>query len=477
MPSVKKLCVLALLVMFSVEWPLAAERPAAKNVILMIADGAGFNTFVAASFYQHGELGKQVYDGFPTKYGCSTTMLESNGTPEEYDPWAFWSDFGWARRHGQTNSAAAATALYTGRKVKGSAISMESPGRRLVTIGEIAKGHGKSVGDVTSVQFSDATPGALAAHSISRVNRAEIASEMINGDTLDVIMGCGNPEYDGDGNERREVAPKDYLRIGGEETWKAVKAGTAGGKNPWTLIQSKADFEKLAENPAPPRRVIGFPQVVGTLQNDRSGDPNADPFTVPFVPNVPTLATMTKGAINVLSRNPNGFFLLVEGGAVDWANHSNHASRMIEEQIDFTNAMEAVVEWVDAHSNWDETLLIVTADHETGYLWGPDSGASADMLHFPWDPVQNNGKGKMPSCRYYSTSHTGSLVPLFAKGRGAELFDGLVKGTDPMRGPYVDNTDVFKVMNAAMGTGVLETRSAGGCSRPTERRAALSTAR
>jgi alkaline phosphatase len=222
---------------------------------------------------------------------------------------------------------------------------------------------------------------------------------------------------------------------------------------------------------------MGIPQVGGTLQSDRGGDPDAAPFAVPLVPTVPTLATMTRGAINVLSRNPNGFFLMVEGGAVDQASHSNRAGRMIEEMIDFTAAVEAVVQWVEAHSNWDETLLIVTADHETGFLWGPDAGATSDMLHFPWDPVQNNGKGKMPGCRYYSKYHTGSLVPLFAKGRGAELFDGLVQGKDPMRGPYVDDTDVFKVMNASMGTGVLETPSAGGCIRPAGRRPALSTTR
>jgi alkaline phosphatase len=186
---------------------------------------------------------------------------------------------------------------------------------------------------------------------------------------------------------------------------------------------------------------------------------------------------MTRGAINVLSRNPNGFFLLVEGGAVDWANHANHMARMIEEQVDFTHAIEAVVQWVDAHSNWDETLLIVTADHETGDLWGPDSGPTSDMLHFPWDPIQNNGKGKMPGYRYHSTGHAGSLVPLFARGRGAELFARLVDGQDPMYGPYVDNTDVFKVMNASLGTGGLETRSAGGCSRPAERQPALSAVR
>jgi alkaline phosphatase len=400
-------------------------------------------------------------DGFPAKFACTTTTLEDDGTPQQYDPQARWGDFGWVMKHGLTNSAAAATALYTGRKVKGAPIAMESR-KPLITIGEIAKARGKSVGDVTTVYFSDATPGALAAHSISRVNRAEIANEMINGDTLDVLMGCGSQEYDQNGKERPADARKNYQRVGGKETLDALKAGTAGGRSPWTFIQTKADFEKLAEDPAPPRRVMGLPQCGDTLQDDRDGDRNADPFVVPLNTTVPSLATMARGALNVLSRNPRGFFLMLEGGAVDQANHDNHAGRMIEEQVDFMNAVEAVVQWVDAHSSWDETLVIITADHETGFVWGPNAGAATDAHPVSWDPIQNHGKGNMPGCKYFSKDHTGALVPLFAKGRGSELFDRLVKGADPVYGRYVDNTDVFKVMNAEMGTGDLETPAAAG---------------
>jgi len=459
--SRKKLCILVLLVMLHAGCSVTAERPAAKNVILMISDGAGFNVFIAASYYQNGELGKQVVDGFPTKYACTTTTLEGDGTVQPYDPQARWGEFDWAMKNCLTNSAAAATALYTGRKVRGAPIAMEFR-RPLVTIGEIAKGRGRSVGDLTTVDFSDATPAALAAHNVSRANRVEIAKEMINGNTLDVLMGCGHPEYGGDGEARPADVRKNYQRVGGKDMLDALKAGTAGGKNRWTLVQTKADFEKLVDTPTPPHRVVGIPQVGGALQSDRGGDPDADPFAVPLVPTVPTLATMTRGALNVLHRNPKGFFLMVEGGAVDQANHSNHAGRMIEEQVDFMNAVDAVVQWVEAHSSWDETLVIITADHETGFLWGPNAGPATDAHPVLWDPIQNRGKGKMPGCRYYSINHTGSLVPLFAKGRGAGLFDRLVKGTDPVYGRYVDNTDVFKVMNAVMGAGELNAPAAGG---------------
>ena len=85
---------------------------------------------------------------------------------------------------------------------------------------------------------------------------------------------------------------------------------------------------------------------------------------------------MSKAAINCLDKNPKGFYLMIEGGAVDWANHANQPARMVEEQIDFVEAVEAVAGWVETHGGWDETLLILTADHECGLLWGPESERS-----------------------------------------------------------------------------------------------------
>ena len=82
---------------------------------------------------------------------------------------------------------------------------------------------------------------------------------------------------------------------------------------------------------------------------------------------------------------------MIEGGAVDWANHANEPDRMIEEQIDFVKAVEAVVAWVDKHSNWNDTLLILTADHECGLLWGPDS----DRVAF--QPLADRGRARCPA--------------------------------------------------------------------------------
>ncbi len=116
---------------------------------------------------------------------------------------------------------------------------------------------------------------------------------------------------------------------------------------------------------------------------------------------------------------------------------------MIEAQIGVDHAVEAVVEWVEANSNWGETLLIVTGDHETGYLTGPASDPD-------WTPIVNNGAGNLPGMEWHSPDHTNRLIPLFANGDTATEFFYYADSDDPVYGPYVDNTDLVKVIARAM---------------------------
>ena len=360
-------------------------------------------------------------------------------------------------RQNCTDSAAAGTAFSTGQKTYNGAINWaNSPatvGAPLVTIAELAKADGKKVGVVTTVPWSHATPATLGgAHNLLRSNYSAIANEMLNSSTLDVIMGCGNPDYDPVG---APAATKDYQYVGGQATWDALKAGTLAGG--WSLVQSKAEFEALVTGPTS-ARVVGTAQVGMTLQQQRTttqdwngnGTINdADKLVAPaygdsFLSTVPTLTTMTRGALNVLDGSPGGFFLHVEGGAVDWAAESNQAGRAIEEMADFNDAVQAVVDWVSINSNWNETLLLVTTDHGTGQPYGPDSATVA------FDPIGNNGAGNMPGVRWESSQHDNELVPLYARGVGADLLQGLLDGTDPIRDAFVDNTDVYGVMYAVM---------------------------
>ncbi len=456
------------------------QQPAdgAKNVILMIADGAGYNTWLAASMYQ-GKVGKQVYDqaGW-VKLSCSTYPLTLSSKPTGaakqdpalvYDATKAWD----ANRKGAklgtfagynyltktcTDSAAAATALATGHKTYNQAINWSNEDRpmRGQTIAEIAKAHGRSVGVITTVPWSHATPAGLGgAHNRSRNHYAEIANEMLDSAWLDVIMGAGNPDFDEDGRPLPKDKKHDYQYVGGEKTWGELKAG----QRAWKLVESKADFEALVSGSTPPK-VLGTATAASTLQERRSrgrsvlrsvvegpGTPFADPPNT----DVPSLAVMARAAIHCLGDNQQGFYLMIEGGAVDWANHSNEPERMVEEQIDFVKAVEAVVDWIDTHGGWDDTLLILTADHECGFLWGPDSAKVA------FQPIEDRGADTLPGMKYNSHGHSNSLVPLYARGPGSQRLMALLKGTDPsaaakwnISGGYVTNTDIFAVMRAEM---------------------------
>jgi alkaline phosphatase len=417
-------------------WAHLAAAAMPKNVILMISDGQGYNTVKATDYYTGT---KGVYESFPVQYGVSTY---SAGTPTQpswgYDPSLAWSDFSYIQSH-YTDSASAASALATGVKIYDNVLNIDTSGNKLKTIAEIAQDLGKAAGVVTTVEWSHATPAGMFAHNASRNNYAQIATEMVgSASPLNVIMGAGNPNYDDSGNYQLTSNSTKY--VGGEATWSALNGGTLNG---YKLIQDKAAFEALAADNNPPvDKVVGTFDAYTTAQQSRTGkaaDP-ANPSGSQFNDNVPSLATMTQGALNVLNKNGNGFFLMVEGGAVDWANHANQLDRMIEEQIDFNAAVQAVVDWVTAYSSWSDTLLIVTADHECGDLWGPGSDPT-------FNDIVDNGAGNLPGAEYYSSNHTNQLVPVYAIGAGAELLAGYADAWDPVRGLYVDNTEIFQVMN------------------------------
>jgi alkaline phosphatase len=436
-----KTWVSALAVLTLILWSSLASAAMPKNVILMISDGQGYNTIKATNYWTGAT---PVYENFPYRYGCSTFSAGKIGPPPVpaigYDPFQAWADFNYViTPSSATDSASAASALATGVKIYDNQLNLSTTGAQLKTITEIAGELGKSSGVVSTVQWSHATPAGMFAHNVSRNNYSAIANEMLGGASpLNVIMGAGNPGFDDNG----QPAVLSTKYVGGDTTW----AQLTGGTHPqgWTLIQTKTEFENLANDPNPAvNKVVGTLQAATTAQQSRTlavkGADPLNPSGLAFNANVPSLATMSQGALNVLNKNPKGFFLMVEGGAVDWANHANQLGQMIEEQMDFNNAVQVVVEWVNAHSNWNDTLLIVTADHETGHLWGPTAGT--------FNEVVNNGIGVLPGASFNSGDHSNSLIPVFAKGAGAGLLAGYADQTDPVRGRYVDNTEIFLVMN------------------------------
>jgi alkaline phosphatase len=319
----------------------APKKPAAKNVIIMIADGRGFNHLTAASYYETGKLDRQVYTRFPFRFAMSTyevyrptdsdyALCTGPTHPTGYDPALAWGSWGWVMEC-YTDSAAAATAMATGQKTYEGGIGVDINGNPIENILEAAEAKGKATGTVTSVPFNHATPAGFIAHNVSRSKYNEIASEMINVSGAEVVMGAGHPWYDADG---MPVGSPDWGYIG-QPDYDALVAGTAGGANPWTLIGTRAEFQALMSGPTPPR-VFGLVQVAETLQQGRSGDLYADPFVVPLLETTPTLAEMSMAALNVIDDDPDGLFLIIEGGEIDWSAHDNLSGRMIEEHIDST---------------------------------------------------------------------------------------------------------------------------------------------
>ena len=469
----------------------AASPEKAKNVIFMIGDGMGFNDVLIGDYYQTGAEGAQVFENFPVKLFTSTYEYEAVTDPYPYpilapmpsenpnyalfgyDTTLAWTDFNYVRwtdpsglgrayDNNSTDSSSSATAMSSGHKTKDGYMGVDINQHPVQNIVEWAESIGKSTGVVTTMSISHATPGGFSAHNVDRNDFKHIALEQIYSSALDVAFGCGAPDFDYDGKPVAGPYTESQTKyVGGVDAWNDISDGSVTGADAngdgtpddWSVIRTKAQFQNMATGPTP-NRVLGLAQVKETLQWYRAPQYSAAAAYVdPFTPGLPTLSDMSKAALNVLDNNPEGFFLMIEGGAIDYAGHFNTPGRLVEEQIDFTDAVSSVVDWIEAHGGWDENLLIVTADHETGYIWGPGSGMPAT-----WNPVVNNGAGVMPGFTFNSDIggfnwHTNSLVPMFAKGAGSDMFDALATGMDPVRGAYIDNTQYVTVMKAAMTAG------------------------
>jgi len=442
-----------------------------KNVIIMIGDGMGENQIKAATYYQRGEDNSQAFHKFPVKLYVSTYAAKAGLKGEDSDlDWSIgyntkeaWGDYSWIQKQ-YTCSGASGTAIACGEKTYNGAIGMDVNKQPIENLSEVAKRLNKSAGVVTSVMLSHATPAVFVAHNEHRNNYSEIAKEMLLDSKVDVIIGAGHPYYNHDG-ERLPQA-KTFKYVGDSLIWvgltknstkfivdgkKKTVADIDGDNIPdaWYFVENKQDFEKIARGEFIPKRLLGVAQVAETFQQRRrttddksyfegKGQAMEDAYVVPFNKIVPDLATVSLAALNTLKQNKQGFFLMIEGGAIDWACHGNQKGRLIEETIDFFVAIDSVIAWIERNSSWDETLLIITADHETGYLTGIDQDKTKPLDK----PIKNNGKGKMPDMQFNSTSHTNALVPFFAKGAGADLFNLLADEIDQKKGKYLQNSEV-----------------------------------
>lgn len=289
-----------------------------KYVFLFIGDGMALPQINSAEIY----LANQKDNKSPSIQKLNFTQFPSQGMATTYAADTFITD-----------SASAGTAIATGHKTNDGVINMDPAKKEKYTsMAELAKKKGMKVGVVSSVSIDHATPAVFYAHNESRNNYYDIALELSKSN-FDYFAGGGLKQPTGKDKDK----PDAYAQA---------------EKNGYKVVKDKASFEKL---------------------NSKSGkifavSPKLDaekalPFAINKDKDTITLADFTKKGIDLLD-NEKGFFMMVEGGKVDWAGHANDAASSIHETIDFDGAVKEAIDFYNKHP--EETLIVTTADHETG---------------------------------------------------------------------------------------------------------------
>ncbi len=270
-----------------------------------------------------------------------------------------------------TDSGAGATAFATGQKTYNTAIGVDSMGKPRTTILEIASKNYLATGLVVTCNITDATPAAFIAHQPKRSMMEEIANDFLTTD-VDVLIGGGRKYF----SKRKDG--KNLLDS-------FVKKG-------YKVLDTMSEVVKVKNG-----KLAGFIAEVDPpkISNGRGNQ----------------LVLSTNTALQILSNNQKGFFLMIEGSQIDWGGHANDADYVIKEMIDFDKAVGAALDFAEKDGN---TLVIITADHETGGL------------------ALTNGdiKKGMVEMKFITTHHTGVMIPVFAYGPSAIKFAGIYQNTD-----------------------------------------------
>jgi len=289
-------------------------------------------------------------------------------------------------KHAYPDSAATMTAMATGHKTYNGSINIDPQGRRLTTIAHLAQRRGWAVGTVTSVPFDHATPAACYANNVSRGDYQDLARDMLGLRSishprnplpgLDVVLGSGyGVNKQSEPAQGRNFVPGNrYLtdagrkaidvRHGGRYTVAVRTAGQYGGK---VLLdaarQAASSGTRLFGLFGTPAGHLPFQTANGDYKPAPGRGHYVEVYSKADVSENPTLAQMTSAALLVLSRNRKGFWLMVEAGDVDWANHKDNLDDSIGAVNSGDRAFQTIVDWVEKNSNWQESLVIVTADH------------------------------------------------------------------------------------------------------------------
>lgn len=414
------------------EMQQAALKAGKKNIILFVFDGMDWQTSKAAALYYSGEdkyqsgrgtgLHFQDYSaGGTSQFGYMVTAphnAESNVDVNQQsvlnpggkirggynakkggpNPWTPGNDkkylIGSAKNnygeHAYPDSANTATSMTAGIKSYNNAINVDPTGAPVSTIAHQAQQKGYSVGVVSSVPITHATPAAAYAHNVSRNDYQDLARDLLGQPSishpenplpgLDVVLGGGFGTLEKPSGSKshgknfvpgwkyisEETISKADTKNGGKYTVavrtphlkgkKGLKQATQAAVQNKTRLLGVYGVEKYAAH-LPYQTANGDYQPAPGLKN------RAEVYSESDRLENPTLAEMTDSALTVLSQNKNGFWLLVEAGDVDWANHDNNLDNSIGAVKSGDAAFKVISDWVEKNSNWDETVVILTADH------------------------------------------------------------------------------------------------------------------
>ncbi len=365
-----------------------------------------------------------------------------------------------------TGSASSATALATGKKTQYHNLSWligDPADGELVTIAEKLRDQkGYSLGCISTVPFNHATPAAFVAHNPERENWSSdsnyfgdrfIAEDMIRNAKPEVVIAAGQNPFDAsaqgggivtylpDDLKTELMADTEYQfveRIDGQDgaanLLAAADSAIAAGKKLWALFGGENNplgnmFDHYVPSDTP-----GSPAF--TRANDED----------------PTLADAVNAALKVLSQDEDGFFAIIEQGDIDWANHIANYSHMVGSVYDLHKAVEAAAAYVDQEGDsitWENTIILVTADHNNGYIrFDPNNTlASGDLPTQSYDPsfmygmIPQYPDGEVSYEYGMPVEHTNELVRLYGKGARVDELD-VYKGSWYPGTDILDNTQI-----------------------------------
>jgi len=327
--------------------------------------------------------GGTIFGGYDASVGGAT-------------PWAIPADAGYligkpaegSPKHAYTDSASSAASLTAGIKTFNNAINVGAAGEQVSTVAHELQDRGWATGAVSSVPISHATPACAYAHNVTRNDYQDISRDMLGLPSIahseqplagmDVVIGGGYGRRGDEGKSQGTnyeagnvyLADSDLQRVSTDNGGRYVTAVRTPGKDGSRLLRDAATRAREGHH-----RLLGF-FGVGAFNGHlpfQTADGRYDPVpgngkkaeensTADVFEN-PTLADMTEAAISVLETNDTGFWLMVEAGDVDWANHDNNIDNSIGAVNSGDAAIRVITNWVERNSDWTESLVIVTADH------------------------------------------------------------------------------------------------------------------